>query len=479
MHRLTVSIVLLMSIGVSAVEESCDRHSGIQTECQVPFSTCGYTLRPLSSKFGAEVTGVDLTTVNQSCADALKQEALMYRFLLFRDQDLTWQEQIKFTNLLGAVFSETSSLRRPFHPKTPDPRIAYLSNDPLEGIPGQGVEAWHVDGNSVPAPHQFTLIYCVSATRNGPTLIVPLKEIVDMFTPEERAFLDSIRYVSGNNESITMPLIYKHPVRNYDTIVVALGLLSGQYILRQDDHDTILSKEETQRIKDLIEAKIIGSNLIYSHQYKSKDLLLLNNPSVAHIAGPGSQNPVEVAGLRLMHRSTVRGDRPPSKTSSIKYACAQFEPFASGYCLFSLKDSVFYPRYGFFDTRDAARQRCKSIDEGADLATIPNKKWNNLAKTIIERTGVPHWLNGTNPQEEDVFWGEVKSEFTNWHREQPNDHDGPEVCLIMGPFGTWLDLACEPKTQPGADPGPVITWEDGVRRKFNVYPLCGVLHKQS
>ncbi|XP_033762146.1 uncharacterized protein LOC117343764 [Pecten maximus] len=149
-----------------------------------------------------------------------------------------------------------------------------------------------------------------------------------------------------------MPLIYKHPVRNDDTIMLALNSLSGQYIRRHGDQDEILSQEQTRFIQDMLLGKILGSNLIYSHQYKSGDLLLLNNPSVAHIAGAGSQSPVEVAGLRLMHRSTVRGDRPPSKDSTIKYECAQFEPFQNGYCLFSLKDSVFYPRYGIFDTRE-------------------------------------------------------------------------------------------------------------------------------
>ncbi|XP_033759365.1 uncharacterized protein LOC117341620 [Pecten maximus] len=145
-----VTAAVLVWMGVSASGESCQRD--IQTDCrdQVPFPNCGYEIKPLTSVFGAEVIGVDLTSLNQNCADALRQEAYMYRFLLFRSQNLTWQEQIKFTNKLGPAFKETSSLRRKFHPKTPDPHIGYFSNDPTEGIPGQGIEGWHVDGNSVP-----------------------------------------------------------------------------------------------------------------------------------------------------------------------------------------------------------------------------------------------------------------------------------------------------------------------------------------
>ena len=47
---------------------------------------------------------------------------------------------------------------------------------------------------------------------------------------------------------------------------------------------------------DIIEAKILGSNLIYTHHWTAGDMLVLNN--VAHIAGPGSQGSVEVTGLR-------------------------------------------------------------------------------------------------------------------------------------------------------------------------------------
>ncbi|KAH3777568.1 hypothetical protein DPMN_179015 [Dreissena polymorpha] len=50
-----------------------------------------------------------------------------------------------------------------------------------------------------------------------------------------------------------------------------------------------------------------------------------------------------------------------------------------------------------------------------------------------------------------------------------------EDCVVMGPHGHWFDLPCSgPKTKRGSDPGPVMTWEDGTRKMFNVYPLCGV-----
>ena len=81
----------------------------------------------------------------------------------------------------------------------------------------------------------------------------------------------------------------------------------------------------------------MGSNKIYTHHWQKGDLLVLNNPSLAHLAGPGSQGSLEATGLRLMHRSTVPGLARPSKKTNLEYVCNEHKPFEEGYCLFSLK----------------------------------------------------------------------------------------------------------------------------------------------
>ena len=74
-------------------------------------------------------------------------------------------------------------------------------------------------------------------------------------------------------------------------------------------------------------------------------MLILNNPSLAHIAGPGSQGSLEATGLRLMHRSTVPGQHCPTKKTNLEYFCEKHKPFQEGYCLYSLKVLIFV--YGF------------------------------------------------------------------------------------------------------------------------------------
>ena len=77
-----------------------------------------------------------------------------------------------------------------------------------------------------------------------------IRNLYQRFNPEERSLLETITFVSAHNQSIQHPLLYKHPYRHDDTIMLALGSLSGQYLQKQNDGTTsILSKEETQYIQ--------------------------------------------------------------------------------------------------------------------------------------------------------------------------------------------------------------------------------------
>ena len=60
------------------------------------------------------------SSLSQKCADALIQEAMMHRFLVFTNQEpLTWQDQIHFTEIMGegSAFPDATSANRAFHPK--------------------------------------------------------------------------------------------------------------------------------------------------------------------------------------------------------------------------------------------------------------------------------------------------------------------------------------------------------------------------
>ena len=82
----------------------------------------------------------------------------------------------------------------------------------------QGTEGWHVDGNTVELPHTFTIIHCISANKNGPTLLVPLREIVQSLSEEER--------LDDNTVKTTFNDILGHILRQYHLCLVTTPPLS-------------------------------------------------------------------------------------------------------------------------------------------------------------------------------------------------------------------------------------------------------------
>jgi hypothetical protein len=89
----------------------------------------GRLFRPFPGKFGTEVS-LDISTFLQKDGREKTVNVLMeglhrHRFLLFRGQNITWQNMIRFGELFGALYEESSHVNRkkfagdpPFFPMT-------------------------------------------------------------------------------------------------------------------------------------------------------------------------------------------------------------------------------------------------------------------------------------------------------------------------------------------------------------------------
>ena len=55
--------------------------------------------------------------------------------------------------------------------------------------------------------------------------------------------------------------------------------------------------------------------LTHTHtQWRAGDFIISDNLAIGHEASPDTQLPPEEVGLRVMHRTTVRGTHKPTKT---------------------------------------------------------------------------------------------------------------------------------------------------------------------
>lgn len=374
------------------------------------------------------------------------------------------------------------------------------------------------------------MIHCISAVLGGDTYFVPLREVVQTLRRqghvkgncEERAPpcfesrpqrgngkipLDDVLFQSQHSKNITHPLIYAHPVTGYDTMMFGLGKLSGRYqrgcLQPRLNRPVQISREDTEVVMETIEAAIEESKKSLWWRWADGDLLVVDNRAVAHLATEGSQGHPEDVGLRLMQRTTVESKVMPQKRPllhSLPHVCIEEqapESDTSGhYCFFSLAQELPYPDDAFdsFDSREAARERCRILSPHADLGVPSTPERNQAAGLVVASVERPHWIGGWDEPNGHVTWLDGSSpdmavwEELPWHKpsSQPNDCDGPESerCMFMGPDARWFDFACRPK-QAGVNrynqtvtPGPVVTWREGLRRQFNIYPLCGLLFKE-
>jgi len=505
----------------------------------------GLDLRPLPS-FGVEVLNFNVTEValkrlygteaQQTEAQRLGQEMRRTlhreRLLALRGQgEITWQHQLVFTELLGKTFNESKHGNRNKHPAIPNDHVAVFSNDPAKGLTHVGVEGWHVDGNVVAMPHAATLIHAVAAVPNGDTFFAPLREAVQELRGRgylrgqctERAPpcrsnksgwidtglppLDDLVFQSKSKKEVQHPLIYAHPFTGEDTILAALGNLSGRY--RQGCLAPALPTfrevrdNETEQVLDAIQQAIMATDRVLRWRWAPGDLIIPDNLAVAHQASSSTQHTPEEVGLRLMRRTTVTNERAPKKRPilhSLPHECVaevlpDLEDGSAGkrhrhHCMFSLASLMDY-QPGKFDSTEAARQRCRILSPLADLAMPTTPLRNAAAGHVVSSVGLPHWLGGLNEQGDKVVWYDGKQASDGWGQDsqlpwhepsgQPNDCDGPgsEQCVFMGPDARWFDFACQPKV-PFSDgtkrttAGPEITWEDGVRREYDIHPLCSL-----
>jgi hypothetical protein len=309
----------------------------------------------------------------------------------------------------------------------------------------------------------------------------------------------------------------------HDTMMFGLGDLSGRYgrgalqpALPSENHYT---KEESDNVMRTITDAVHGSEKVLRWRWSSGDLIIVDNLAVAHLAAGGTQD--EKAGLRLMRRTTVKGVNVPSKRPflhGLPHECVfehDIDNNPGFYCLFSLKDFVSTAKaqsklehpdedHKRFDSRELADRTCKILSPDASLAMPVTSARNSAAQRVVSAVGCPHWLGADDEPNGHVTWSdpvfkdrkqglpEDIGPWENfetapgwpWHADsgQPNDCDGPgtETCIFMGPNGKWFDFACAakvPDLEKGRTPGPEITWEDGSRREYDIFPLCGLYIK--
>lgn len=272
----------------------------------------GGKIIPLSP-IGAQVSGIDLSsghTPPPDVLDALEQEMARRGFLVFKNEGQLDAEDFLRASCWwgGKELHSTHGV----HPATPgrNPHIFRLSNDRRHGIPGVGPQ-WHNDGSFIPATFSHSGYHIIRPPENGGGTYFAHQGIAHEALPEDRkeywGRLSSVNSASG----VVHPMVHEHPVSGQKCIWLHLGM-TGAIIEKRPGEDgfRLLREDEMNRLcrqyNDILNAGLTDGYAV-AYEYRENDCVFIDNLAVAHRAAPEAHMPVEQQGLRIMHRSTVRG----------------------------------------------------------------------------------------------------------------------------------------------------------------------------
>jgi alpha-ketoglutarate-dependent 2,4-dichlorophenoxyacetate dioxygenase len=284
-------------------------------------------IRPLHPVFAGEVAGVDcrapLSAADVAAIDAGMNE---YAVLVFRDQNLTDEEQLAFTRHFGELEHHPT----PGHIQKPaerrlGPGIADFSNLDKNGAIMSaedrvwffklGDRLWHSDSSFRPVPAKYSLLSGrIIPSWGANTEFADMRAAYDALDARTKAEVEDLvcehslvysREAIGFTEltadeidafrPVRQRLVRTHPATGRKSLFLAshAGAIVGWTI-----------PEARMFLRDLTE-HATRPEFVYSHAWRQYDLLMWDNRATMHRARRFDRNEV-----RDVRRTTLAGDAP-------------------------------------------------------------------------------------------------------------------------------------------------------------------------
>lgn len=270
---------------------------------------------PLSSALGAEIRGVDLRDelspeVVSQIADAFSE----YAVILFRNQQITEEQQLRFARYLGEVGQR--SLPRDQWPEGQEhnPEIMLISNirenGQLIGSLPDGELWFHHDMCYVEAPPKATLLYAVEVpSQGGETRFANMYKAYDVLSETTKQKISGLKALQIYDYTTTgkvdlgkdisqikhhfQPVAITHPITQRRALYVnplMTAKIEG------------VSSEESDALLDELLHFVEKPEMIYEHRWHPGDLLMWDNLCSCH-----ARTDFSSSERRLLKRCTLLG----------------------------------------------------------------------------------------------------------------------------------------------------------------------------
>jgi taurine dioxygenase len=252
-------------------------------------------VRPLGEKIGAEVSGVDVTAIDDTDFAAIYRAWLDHNVVVIPGQVLGIDAYLRYSRRFGVLEPHPSKSTR--HPDYPEITMLGANKWDADGtlnmaIYRRGAEGWHTDGAYDAVPFKATQLYAVAIpSRGGDTLFASMYAAYDALPADLKNRLDgrlgAFTYGGRRNPALLLDeadrdwkpvfhsIIRTHP----ETGRKALYFDPGK-ILRIEGLE---SAESDALIEELTE-RMIQPDGQYRHRWHVGDIVIWDNRCSYHLA---------------------------------------------------------------------------------------------------------------------------------------------------------------------------------------------------
>ena len=274
-----------------------------------------FTLNPLTSHIGAEVTGLDLRQpVSEDVKASLNAAWAKHAVLVFRDQQLSPPQFAEAAQLFGSIMQQQlKSFALPDHPQ-----VGTISSRDLPVKDGKlhvRGENYHTDHSNFPAPPKGTTLHAVNLPdRGGDTQFVDVRAAFDDLPESMKRKIIALKsphvYESSHSPRkmtalsaeerakipVSMqPLVIRHPVTGRSALYLNTGRMEGIEGMPGDEGFALI---------DQLFEHATQSKYEYRHKWLPGDMVIWDNRSVMHQANAD----YDPAQYRYLYRIMLQGD---------------------------------------------------------------------------------------------------------------------------------------------------------------------------
>ena len=273
-------------------------------------------VRRLGQQIGAEITGVDVKTLDAAGFATIYRAWLDSNVVVVPGQELLIEDFLRYSRRFGVVRPHPSKMTR--HPDYPEITMLGINKFGPDGalnmaIYRRGAEDWHTDGAYDEEPFKATQLYALAVpSRGGDTLFASMYAAYEALPSRLKERLDGRKgtFTYGGRRQATAllneedrawtpvmhPIIRTHPETGRKALYVNVA-----HTARFAD----MTEEESRPLLRYLFDHSVREEFTCRFQWRVGSLALWDNRCAMH-------NPInDYHGYtRTMHRITLAGDEP-------------------------------------------------------------------------------------------------------------------------------------------------------------------------